>query len=91
MRSSNERAWDSPRFIGVFPASGLYGSQAGSRPAYLRLTQAVSRYHPGNESNLMTMTHQDFITQFNNERKPLVEALLIAIKEACPTLYETIK
>ena len=39
----------------------------------------------------MTKTHQEFITQFGDERKPLVEALLNAIKEACPTLTETIK
>ena len=31
------------------------------------------------------------MTQFDDERKPLVEALLIAIIEECPTLTETIK
>lgn len=39
----------------------------------------------------MTKTHHEFLTQFDDERKPLVEALLNAIKEACPTLTETIK
>lgn len=31
------------------------------------------------------------MAQFDDERKPLVEALLQAIIEACPTLTETIK
>jgi hypothetical protein len=31
------------------------------------------------------------MTNFDDERKPLVEALLKAIREACPTLTETIK
>ncbi|HNT75084.1 MAG TPA: DUF1801 domain-containing protein [Anaerolineae bacterium] len=31
------------------------------------------------------------MTELDDERKPLVEALLIAILEACPTLTETIK
>ena len=39
----------------------------------------------------MTMTHQEFMTQFDDERKQLVEAILKAIAEACPTLTETIK
>ena len=39
----------------------------------------------------MTKTHQEFMTQFDDERKPLVEALLNAIREECPTLTETIK
>ena len=39
----------------------------------------------------MTKTHQEFMTKFNDERKELVEALLIAIAEECPTLTETIK
>ncbi len=39
----------------------------------------------------MTQTHQEFLTQFNDERKPLVEAYLNAIAEECPTLTETIK
>ncbi len=39
----------------------------------------------------MTKTHQDFMAQFDDERKPLVEALLKAVKEACPILNETIK
>jgi uncharacterized protein YdhG (YjbR/CyaY superfamily) len=36
-------------------------------------------------------THQEFISEFEDERKPLVEALLAAILEASPTLTETIK
>ena len=39
----------------------------------------------------MTKTHQEFMTQFDDERKPLVEALLNAIREECPTLTEIIK
>lgn len=39
----------------------------------------------------MTKTHQEFMTNFDDERKPLVEALLKAISEECPTLTETIK
>jgi hypothetical protein len=39
----------------------------------------------------MTKTHQEFIAQFDDERKPLVEEILDAIHEACPTLTETIK
>jgi uncharacterized protein YdhG (YjbR/CyaY superfamily) len=39
----------------------------------------------------MIKTHQEFMTQFDDERKPLVEAMLKAIIEACPTLTETIK
>jgi hypothetical protein len=39
----------------------------------------------------MTKTHQEFIIQFDDERKPLVEALLSAINEECPDLTETIK
>jgi hypothetical protein len=35
--------WDSPRFPGIFLASGLYSSQAESRPIHLRLTQIVRR------------------------------------------------
>jgi hypothetical protein len=31
------------------------------------------------------------MSQFDNERKPLVAALLAAIVEACPGLGETIK
>ncbi len=38
--------WDSARFTGIFLASGLYCSQAESRPAHLRLTQAVSPPSP---------------------------------------------
>ena len=36
-------------------------------------------------------THQDFLDQFNDERKSLVEEMLQAIHEECPTLTETIK
>ena len=39
----------------------------------------------------MTKTHQEFLAEFNDERKPLVEALLKAIIEECPTLTESIK
>jgi hypothetical protein len=39
----------------------------------------------------MVKTHQEFIAGFDGERKPLVESLLAAITEACPTLTETIK
>ena len=39
----------------------------------------------------MTKTHQEFLTTFDDERKPLVEGLLEAIIEECPTLTETIK
>jgi hypothetical protein len=39
----------------------------------------------------MIKTHQEFMTNFDDERKPLVEALLKAIIAACPTLTETIK
>jgi hypothetical protein len=43
------------------------------------------------ERRLMPKTHQEFMSQFEDERKPLVEALLNAIIEECPTLTETIK
>lgn len=36
-------------------------------------------------------THQEFLVAFNEERKPLLEALLKAIGEECPELSETIK
>ena len=39
----------------------------------------------------MPKTHQEFMAQFDDERKPLVEAVLNAINEACPTLTEIIK
>lgn len=39
----------------------------------------------------MIKTHQEFMHQFEDGRKPLVEAMLIAIKEACPGLTESIK
>ena len=39
----------------------------------------------------MTTPHQEFLTEFNDARKPLVEAMLKAIKQACPNLTETIK
>jgi hypothetical protein len=39
----------------------------------------------------MTMMHQEFMTKFDDERKQLVEALLKAMAEECPTLTETIK
>lgn len=39
----------------------------------------------------MTTTHQDFLAQFDDERKPLVEAMLQAIREECPDLTQIIK
>lgn len=39
----------------------------------------------------MENTHQAFLSGFVDERKPLVEALLAAITEACPDLTEIIK
>jgi uncharacterized protein YdhG (YjbR/CyaY superfamily) len=39
----------------------------------------------------MTKTHQEFISDFVDERKPLVTALLRSITEECPNLTETIK
>jgi hypothetical protein len=39
----------------------------------------------------MTPNHQEFLSKFHDERKPLVEAVLAAIVEACPNLSETIK
>jgi hypothetical protein len=39
MRAADK--WDSARFLSLFLASGLYCSQAESRPAHLRLTLVV--------------------------------------------------
>jgi len=39
----------------------------------------------------MTITHQEFLIKFDDERKPLVEALLQAINEECPNLTKIIK
>jgi uncharacterized protein YdhG (YjbR/CyaY superfamily) len=39
----------------------------------------------------MTNTHPEFLTNFNDDRKPLVVAMLKAINEECPKLTETIK
>lgn len=39
----------------------------------------------------MDTAHQEFLSTFQDERKPLVEAVLNAILEACPHLSETIK
>jgi uncharacterized protein YdhG (YjbR/CyaY superfamily) len=39
----------------------------------------------------MATTHQEFLSKFEDERKNLVEAILSAIVEECPTLTETIK
>ncbi|MHB8087090.1 MAG: DUF1801 domain-containing protein [Anaerolineaceae bacterium] len=39
----------------------------------------------------MIKTHQEFLMQFEDERKPLVKAMLEAIFKACPTLTESIK
>jgi len=39
----------------------------------------------------MTTPHQEFLSNFDDDRKPLVEAVLKAISEECPGLTETIK
>lgn len=39
----------------------------------------------------MIKTHHEFLMQFDDERKPLVKAMLEAIFKACPTLTESIK
>lgn len=39
----------------------------------------------------MTNTHPEFMANFDDERKQLVEVMLAAITEACPTLSENIK
>jgi len=39
----------------------------------------------------MIKTHQEFMKQFEDGRKPLVKAMLDAIVEACPDLTESIK
>ena len=39
----------------------------------------------------MTTTHQEFLNKFEDERKPLLEALLQAINEECPNLTKIIK
>lgn len=39
----------------------------------------------------MTISHQEFLIQFDDERKPLVEAMLDAINEECPNLTKIIK
>ena len=39
----------------------------------------------------MATIHQEFLSKFHDERKPLVEAVLKAIVEECPDLSETIK
>lgn len=39
----------------------------------------------------MIKTHQEFMDQFEDGRKPLVEAMLKSIIKACPTLTESIK
>jgi len=39
----------------------------------------------------MTKTHQEFLSEFADDRKPLVNALLVAITEECPNLTEVIK
>lgn len=39
----------------------------------------------------MTTAHREFLAQFDDERRPLVEALLQAINEECPQLTELIK
>jgi hypothetical protein len=39
----------------------------------------------------MTNTHQEFLENFNDDRKPLIEGILKAINEECPLLTKTIK
>lgn len=39
----------------------------------------------------MAKTHQEFLSTFDDERNPLVKALIAAIKEECPELTEIIK
>lgn len=39
----------------------------------------------------MAKTHQEFLSEFDDERKSLVQALLAAINEECPQLTEIIK
>ena len=39
----------------------------------------------------MTTPHQEFLSEFADDRKPLVEAVLYAVIEECPDLTETIK
>lgn len=39
----------------------------------------------------MTTPHEAFLATFHDDRKPLLEAMLHAITEACPNLSETIK
>ena len=39
----------------------------------------------------MAETHQDFLSDFKDERNPLLAAMLSAIHEACSDLTETIK
>jgi uncharacterized protein YdhG (YjbR/CyaY superfamily) len=39
----------------------------------------------------MTIRHQEFLSNFRDKRKPLVEAVLKAIMDECPSLSETIK
>ncbi len=39
----------------------------------------------------MTTSHQEFTNHFDDERRPLLEAILLAIQEARPDLTEIIK
>lgn len=39
----------------------------------------------------MTNAHQSFLAEFNDERRPLLEAILQAIDEECPQLTKIIK
>ena len=39
----------------------------------------------------MAKTHQEFLSEFDDKRKPLVKAILAAIMEECPNLTEIIK
>jgi len=43
------------------------------------------------KKNPAVTTHEDFLNMFSDDRKPLLEALLAAVNEACPELTEIIK
>jgi len=56
--------WESARLTGIFLASGLYCSQALSRPAHLRVTQAVGQV-------VINRTFQSFrfLRHYENDEK----------------------
>lgn len=49
------------------------------------------QFGAGTEKIPMSTAHQSFLSQFNDTRKPLVEAMLQAIDEGCPDLTKIIK